>query len=152
MENKKPNVILILTDDQGYGDIGIHDNEHIETPTLDRLGENSVRFHNFHASPVCAPTRASLLTGRNFLKTGVSHVHGGRDFVNIDEVMLPEVLKDNGYKTAMMGKWHSGKTNAYLPTIVALTRHGLLPYINIIIVEWIITVIWLRLRGGQRMF
>ncbi|WP_062319697.1 arylsulfatase [Halolactibacillus sp. JCM 19043] len=115
MENKKPNVILILTDDQGYGDIGIHDNEHIETPTLDRLGENSVRFHNFHASPVCAPTRASLLTGRNFLKTGVSHVHGGRDFVNIDEVMLPEVLKDNGYKTAMMGKWHSGKTNAYLP-------------------------------------
>ncbi|RMD77668.1 MAG: sulfatase, partial [Lentisphaerae bacterium] len=112
---KRPNIILILTDDQGFDDIGLHGNTMIDTPNLDRLGRQSVRFNNFYATPVCAPTRAGLLCGRHFLRTGVSHVHGGHDFVHPDEVMMPQWFKANGYRTGMWGKWHSGKTSGYFP-------------------------------------
>ncbi|MDC0584211.1 arylsulfatase [Bacteroidales bacterium] len=114
-KHQKPNIILIVADDLGYDDLSIHGNTLIETPCLDQLGEQSVRFENFHVASVCAPTRASLLTGRNFLRTGVSGVHAGRDFVNLHETMLPEVFQQNGYKTGMWGKWHSGKANGYFP-------------------------------------
>lgn len=112
---QSPNVILILADDLGYDDIGLHGNSVIETPNLNKLGKQSVRFDNFHVSSVSAPTRAALLTGRNFLRTGVSGVHAGRDYINLDETLISEVFQQNGYKTGMWGKWHSGKANGYFP-------------------------------------
>ena len=114
-ETVKPNILLILTDDQGYGDLGLHGNPVLRTPNLDTLGRCSVRFDRFYAQPVCSPTRAALMTGRHFLKTGVWGVHGGRDYMNLDEVTVAQQLKQLGYATAMIGKWHLGKTAAYLP-------------------------------------
>ncbi len=111
----RPNVVLILTDDMGWGDLGIHGNKVIDTPRLDRLGGESVRFDNFYVHPCCAPTRASLLTGRHFLRTGVRHVHGGGDFLHRHEVTMAQWFRANGYATGMWGKWHSGKTSGYLP-------------------------------------
>lgn len=111
----RPNIILILADDLGYDDLGVHGNKLLETPNLDAFAAQSVQFRRFIVSPVCAPTRASLLTGRQFLRTGVSHVHGGKDFMNLNETTIAEVLRGAGYATGMWGKWHSGKTSGYFP-------------------------------------
>jgi len=110
-----PNLILIQLDDLGWDDLGLHGNAILETPTLDRLGSQSIRFSNFYVNPVCAPSRAALLTGRHFLKTGVSHVHGGKDFLDLGETTIAEALKGGGYLTGMWGKWHSGHTDGYYP-------------------------------------
>ena len=110
-----PNIILIQADDLGWDDLRIHGNQIIETPNLDSLALESVRFSQFYVSPVCATTRASLLTGRHFLRTGVSHVHGGKDFLHPDETTIADVMKEAGYVTGMWGKWHVGKTNGYFP-------------------------------------
>jgi arylsulfatase A-like enzyme len=112
---QKPNFILMVADDMGWDDLALHGNPVIETPNLDKLGQESVRFERFYVNPVCAPTRASLLTGRHFLRTGVSHVHGGKDFLALDEVTIADALKKGGYHTGMWGKWHSGKTEGYFP-------------------------------------
>jgi arylsulfatase A-like enzyme len=112
---ERPNVLLVLTDDQGWDDLGIHGNFLVETPNLDRLAGRSVRFENFYATPVCAPTRAGLLTGRHYLRTGVCHVHGGRDFLHPGEVTMAQWFQANGYATGMWGKWHAGKTSGYFP-------------------------------------
>jgi arylsulfatase A-like enzyme len=111
----RPNVIVILADDLGYGDLGIHGNTVCRTPNLDRLGHHSLRIVPFYVHAVCAPTRASLLTGRHYLRTGVSHVHGGRDFLHPREVTIADWFRHNGYRTGMWGKWHSGKTTGYFP-------------------------------------
>ncbi len=111
----KPNFILIVADDMGYDDLGVHGNKLIDTPNLETLAAESVQFRQFIVSPVCAPTRAALLTGRQFLRTGVSHVHGGKDFLNLNETTIAEVLGRAGYATGMWGKWHSGKTSGYFP-------------------------------------
>jgi arylsulfatase A-like enzyme len=110
-----PNIILILADDLGYDDLGVHGNRTIETPRLDQLASRSIRFDQFYVTPVCATTRAALLTGRHFLRTGVSHVHGGKDFLHLEERTFAGALKDAGYVTGMWGKWHSGKTPGYYP-------------------------------------
>ncbi len=106
--NQKPNVILIMTDDQGWGDIHSHGNEVIDTPVLDQLAESGARFDRFYVSPVCAPTRASLLTGRYPLRTGVHGVTRTYETMRASEVTLAEVFKRNGYATGCFGKWHNG--------------------------------------------
>lgn len=103
-----PNVILILTDDQGWGDLHFHGNDSIHTPNLDRLAKQSVRLTNFHVSPVCAPTRASLLTGRYHLRTGTSWVTHRKEVMRSEEYTMAEAFRDNGYHTALFGKWHNG--------------------------------------------
>jgi arylsulfatase A-like enzyme len=110
----KPNILVLLADDMGVDDFGAL-NPQLATPRLDELAEASVRFEQFYVNAVCAPTRASLLTGRHFLRTGVSHVHGGKDFVHRGETLLPQALKENGYATGMWGKWHSGHSPGYYP-------------------------------------
>lgn len=114
-ERSKPSFIIIQMDDLGYSDLGIHGNMLIETPVIDSLAMRSVQFSNFYVNPVCAPTRASLLTGRNFLKTGVSHVHGGKDHLHLDEKTMADLLAREGYICGMWGKWHSGTADGYLP-------------------------------------
>ena len=113
---QKPNIILIITDDQGYGDIGHNGNPHIKTPNLDLLATNSMRFNNFYVSPVCAPTRSSLLTGRYSLRTGVTDTYNGGAMMSNDETTLAEILKENNYQTGIFGKWHLGDNYPFRPT------------------------------------
>lgn len=111
----RPNVILILTDDQGYGDLSLHGNDSLNTPQLDFLGTHGVQFDRFYVSPVCAPTRASLLTGRYHLRTGVYWVTRGAENIDPDEKTIAEVFKENGYTTGCFGKWHNGAHYPYTP-------------------------------------
>ncbi len=103
-----PNVLLIMTDDQGYGDLGIHGNAAIRTPVLDELAGSSTRFREFYVSPVCAPTRSALLTGRYTLRTGVFDTYNGGAIMAARETTLGELFKSHGYRTAVFGKWHLG--------------------------------------------
>lgn len=119
---EKPNVILVITDDQGYGDLACHGNPWIKTPHLDELWEISVRFTDFHVSPTCAPTRASLVTGRYNNRTGVWHTVTGRTLLRENEVTMAEVFKDNGYATAMFGKWHLGDNYPRRPVDVGFQK------------------------------
>lgn len=110
-----PNILLITADDMGYDDVSAHGSLHSQTPNLDDLAQQAITFSDFSVSPVCATTRASLLTGKHFYKTGVSGVHGGRDYMHLSEKILPEILKQKGYKSGMWGKWHTGKSEGYFP-------------------------------------
>lgn len=105
---RRPNIVLTIADDQGYGDIGYHGNEKIRTPNLDRIASESVRLTQFYVSPVCAPTRASLMTGRYNYRTGVVDTYLGRSMMHPDEVTLAEILAKAGYRTGIFGKWHLG--------------------------------------------
>ena len=105
---RKPNILLLLTDDQGWGDVHSNDNPRIDTPNMDRLAAEGARFNRFYVSPVCAPTRASMLTGRYHPRTGVSGTSEGLEIMNADEVTIAEILKQNGYATGCFGKWHNG--------------------------------------------
>ena len=104
----RPNVILIITDDQGYGDLGITGNPHVKTPVIDKLASESIRFNDFYVSPVCAPTRSSLMTGRYSLRTGVRDTYNGGATMASSEITIAEMLKAAGYKTGNFGKWHLG--------------------------------------------
>lgn len=105
---RRPNVILIMADDMGHGDLGFHGNPIIKTPNLDKLARQSVRMKYFFVSPVCAPTRSSLLTGRYNYRTGVVDTFIGRALMYPDEVTLAELLAAAGYRTGIFGKWHLG--------------------------------------------
>jgi len=105
---QRPNIIIILADDLGYGDVGFNGNGIVETPILDQLARESVTLTQFHVSAVCSPTRASLLTGRHSLRTGVWSVTRGGETMRADEVTLAEALGPAGYRTALFGKWHNG--------------------------------------------
>jgi arylsulfatase A-like enzyme len=112
----RPNVLIILTDDQGYGDLGAHDNPKIKTPNLDKFTTESVQLKNFYVSPVCAPSRASLLTGRYNYRTGVVDTYLGRAMMHPDEVTLAEMLAAAGYRTGIFGKWHLGDNAPLRPS------------------------------------
>ncbi len=105
---QRPNVILVITDDQGYGDIAAHGNPQIKTPHLDELHARSIRLTNFHVDPTCSPTRSALMSGRYSTKTGVWHTIAGRSLMDPDELTLAEIFQANGYRTCMIGKWHLG--------------------------------------------
>ncbi len=108
MSRAKPNIVLIITDDQGYGDLACHGNPYLDTPNIDRFYTQSTRFTSFQVSPTCAPTRASLLTGRHEFRCGITHVKKGRSILNANNVTLAEVLSQAGYRTGIFGKWHLG--------------------------------------------
>lgn len=112
---ERPNIVLIITDDQGYGDLGFHGNPAIQTPTLDSLAQRSTRFPYFYVSPVCAPTRSSLMTGRYSLRTGIYDTYNGGATMATEEVTVAEVLQDAGYATGIFGKWHLGDTYPFRP-------------------------------------
>jgi arylsulfatase len=105
---KQPNVIMIITDDQGYGDFGFTGNPHVRTPVLDKLARQSIRFSNFYVCPVSAPTRAGLMTGRYPLRTGIRDTYNGGAMMASSEVTIAEMLKQSGYATGIFGKWHLG--------------------------------------------
>jgi arylsulfatase A-like enzyme len=111
----RPNIVFVLTDDQGYGDISAHGNPILQTPHLDRLRSESVRFEDFHVSPTCAPTRSALFTGRHEFKNGVTHTILERERLTPAAVTLADVLRDAGYATGIFGKWHLGDETEYLP-------------------------------------
>jgi arylsulfatase len=111
----RPNIIFLITDDQGFGDISAHGNPVLKTPNLDRLRSESVRFTQFYVSPTCAPTRSAVLTGRHEFRNGVTHTILERERLTPDAVTLPEVLKTAGYTTGIFGKWHLGDEAAYQP-------------------------------------
>lgn len=113
--SKQPNVIIVITDDQGYGDLGCHGNELIKTPSIDKFYNESLRLTNFHVSPTCAPTRSSLMTGRYANRVGVWHTIAGRSMLWEDETTMSEVFLENGYKTGLFGKWHLGDNYPFRP-------------------------------------
>ncbi len=104
----RPNVIVMITDDQGYGDFGATGNRVIATPNLDAMAARSVSMNTFYVSPVCSPTRASLMTGRYNYRTRCIDTFVGRSMMEPDEVTLAEVLRGAGYATGIFGKWHLG--------------------------------------------
>ena len=110
-----PNIILILTDDQGWGDLSLNGNEDLHTPNIDKIALNGVIFDRFFVSPVCSPTRAEILTGRHHTRTGVYDVSLGGERINVDEETLGDLFKAAGYKTAAYGKWHNGMQAPYHP-------------------------------------
>ena len=105
-----PNVLIVITDDQGYGDLACHGNPHLKTPSLDALHQRSVRLTDFHVDPTCSPTRSALMTGRYSTRTGVWHTIAGRSLMRPQERTLGEIFADAGYATAAFGKWHLGDT------------------------------------------
>ncbi|SDX69344.1 Arylsulfatase A [Lutibacter oricola] len=111
----RPNIIVILTDDQGYGDLSCHGNPVIKTPNMDKLYSESVRFTNFHVDPTCAPTRSALLTGKYSHNVGVWHTVCGGNHLRASEVTMADVFKNSGYKTSLFGKWHLGANYPYRP-------------------------------------
>jgi arylsulfatase A-like enzyme len=113
---QKPNVIIIMTDDQGIGDFGFNGNPYIKTPNLDKLASQSLNLTNFYVSPVCAPTRASLMTGRYSERTGVYDTYNGGAIMSDTEITMAEILKENGYETGIFGKWHLGDNYPYRPS------------------------------------
>ncbi len=123
----RPNIILVITDDQGYGDLGHTGNPGIKTPHIDRLSAESSNLTDYHVAPTCSPTRAALLTGHWTDRTGVWHTVNGRSMLRENEVTLAQMLNESGYATGLFGKWHLGDNYPYRPEDRGFTevyRHG----------------------------
>ena len=108
-------MVLVITDDQGYADLGRHGSPVLKTPSLDRLYDESVRMVEYHFAPTCSPTRAALVTGRWPKRTGVWRTGGGRSLIREDEVTLAKIFRDAGYATGMFGQWHPGDNDPFRP-------------------------------------
>ena len=124
---KNPNVVIIITDDQGYGDLSCHGNPLLKTPHLDKLYNESVRLKDYHVAPTCSPTRSALLTGQWTNRTGVWHTIMGRSMFRANTITLGHIFKNGGYATGMFGKWHLGDNYPARPEDVGFTevlRHG----------------------------
>jgi arylsulfatase B len=124
---EKPNIVFIITDDQGYGDLGYTGNPIIKTPNIDRLASESSQLTDYHVAPTCSPTRAALLTGHWTDRTGVWHTVNGRSMLRENEITIAQLLKDHGYATGMFGKWHLGDNFPYRAEDRGFThvyRHG----------------------------
>lgn len=113
--SKKMNVIFVLTDDQGYGDLGCNGNENMRTANIDDFAANSIRLSSFHSGTTSAPTRSGLITGNYGNTTGVWHTVMGRSLLDLREKTMPEIFKESGYRTALFGKWHLGDNYPYRP-------------------------------------
>jgi len=112
---ERPNIILIMTDDQGYWDTGVTGNPHIDTPHMDRIATSGLQFKRFYAAPVCSLTRAGVMTGRYYLRTGLYNTRFGGDTLGKNEVTVAELMKTGGYRTGLFGKWHLGMYPGYQP-------------------------------------
>ena len=124
---ERPNVILVMTDDQGYGDLSCHGNPILKTPELDALYAESVRLTDYHVAPTCSPTRCALLTGHWTNRTGVWHTIAGRSMMRRNEVTAGQIFSDGGYATGMFGKWHLGDNYPFRPEdrgFQEVLRHG----------------------------
>ncbi|MGB2561175.1 MAG: sulfatase-like hydrolase/transferase, partial [Akkermansiaceae bacterium] len=111
----RPNVVFVLTDDQGMGDLSCMGNPFLQTPHIDAFYAKSSRFSDFHVSPTCSPTRAALMSGRHPLEVGVSHTVRYRERLAKDVITMPQALQQAGYRTGIFGKWHLGDEEDYLP-------------------------------------
>jgi arylsulfatase A-like enzyme len=111
----RPNVLVILTDDQGWGDLSLHGNRNLSTPNIDRLAADGAAFDRFFVCPVCSPTRAEFLTGRYHPRSGVTSTSAGGERMNLDERTIGDTFREAGYATAAYGKWHNGMQYPYHP-------------------------------------
>lgn len=123
----QPNVVIVITDDQGYGDLSCHGNPILKTPAIDELYGESIRLKDYHVAPTCSPTRCAFLTGHWTNRTGVWHTIMGRSMLRENEVTMGQIFKDSGYATGMFGKWHLGDNYPFRPEDRGYTevmRHG----------------------------
>ncbi|MDO7135559.1 arylsulfatase [Algibacter lectus] len=124
---QKPNIIIVITDDQGKGDLACEGNKFVKTPNIDKFYSDAVRFTNYHVSTTCAPTRGAIMTGRHSNRVNVFHTINGRSILFEDEVTLPQIFAQNGYTNAMFGKWHLGDNYPFRPEdrgFHEVIRHG----------------------------
>lgn len=112
---KRPSIIFVLTDDQGYGDLSCHGNPVLKTPNIYRLHAEGVRFTDFHVSPTCSPTRSALMTGRHEFRNGVTHTILERERLTLEATTIAQVLRSAGYTTGIFGKWHLGDEPDHWP-------------------------------------
>ena len=111
----RPNIVILLSDDQGWGDLSVSGNTNLHTPNIDKIAKSGALFDRFYVQPVCSPTRAELLTGRYHPRMGVRSTSEGGERFNLDETTLADAFKKAGYATAAFGKWHSGMQYPYHP-------------------------------------
>ncbi|WP_442508852.1 arylsulfatase [Novipirellula sp. SH528] len=115
LAGSRPNIILVMTDDQGMGDLSCMGNKVLRTPNIDRFYQMSTRFTDFHVSPTCAPTRSSIFSGRHEFRNGVTHTIKERERMALSTTTFPQLLRKSGYETGIFGKWHLGDEDAYQP-------------------------------------
>ena len=130
---EKPNFIIIFTDDQGWGDLGVYGSPDIRTPNIDRLAHEGIRFTNFYAAPFCGPSRAALMTGCYPPRSSLAFNHGSKTTktgIHPNEITIAEILQDQGYSTMMIGKWHLGHATPFLPNHNGFDHWFGLPYSN----------------------
>ena len=113
--DQKPNILIFLSDDQGWGDLSFNGNSNLSTPNIDGIANNGAAFDRFYVSPVCSPTRAELLTGKFFIRSGVNGVTRGYERMNLDHSLISDYFKEKDYRTGVFGKWHNGSQPPYHP-------------------------------------